>query len=343
MNHAIIRVFGSLALAVSLFPRVAADDKSPCTATIAANVITPDAEVVRGLELDSFAAMKGERGLPIASAVLDSGPRRIVVILDRTPEFDERDRRTASQVVSRILRNARPQDSFALITSGKGATRMPFGKTPQAILTRFLQFATAPEPGGRPLRLLDAIGEAAAWLQPSQRGDAILVIDGGDDGLYGGSYRRVLKTLLAGGIRVFSVHLGMIVPDIEAGPPGANDNCYFTGPGGIYCHDYHPSRSRSTSDRSGTLRALSWESGGYMITEMFVLSSSRFNQRFGDFSDLGWEMYGAITDFYLLTVGPVPASRPFSWKLDVSSQVHCNRPYVMVAYPAKLRPCGSKP
>lgn len=359
MNQGMIRVVGSVALAALLFVPVEAGDKPACTATIPANVITSDAEVIRGLQLDSFTASRNKKSLPIASAVVDSGARRIVVILHGGPDLNvdkweqeaqvvwmgrplprQDKRQLVSEVLVRILGNARPQDSFALIASGKDAVRVPFGETPQALLARFLQWKTAPQPVGKNrLFLLDAIEQAAAWLQPNQRGDSILIFDGGDDALYGGNYGRALKALLAGGIRVFSAQFGTLTIDAQAGTPAAHKPpCEFIPEAGHWNCD-PPSRH---PERSGTLRALAWESGGYMISD-WVWRPPGANQRFDDFSDLGWEMYRAISDFYLLTLGPMPASRPFSWKLDVSSQVLRNVPYAMVAYPAKLRPCSFTP
>jgi len=161
---------------------------------------------LRGLSSESFVVRDGKRPVPVLSVEEDTGPRRIalVVALDRRwgTRFHGGLGEAARTAVTAVLSNARPEDSFALITAAGPRIAVPFGAPASELLARTTQLSPSQTPLGRAEAVLSALIEVADWFGRSQTGDSILLIGG----FRKASKARVLqvaKMLVSRGIRVF--------------------------------------------------------------------------------------------------------------------------------------------
>jgi hypothetical protein len=161
---------------------------------------------LRGLSRDSFIARDGKRPVPVLSVDEDTGPRRIalVVMLDKRwrTEFHGGLAEAPRTAASAVLSNARPEDSFALLTAPGPRIAVPFGAATSELRARTTQLLPSQTPLGRAQAVLNALVEAADWFGRPQTGDSILLI-GGFRRASRARVSQVGKILVSRGVRVF--------------------------------------------------------------------------------------------------------------------------------------------
>jgi hypothetical protein len=183
-------------------------DDSVGVREIPVNVVLPDASLARNLQARQFIAKFKTEPLQILSVTTDSGPRRVVFVLDTAKENSKAARRIEAGVMSSILSRARSQDSFALITAHGARRKVPFGESREALRQAVEAIEQGPSGRNELSRVLDAIHEAVGWLQPSQPGDAAIVVAMGIEKPPGDSFAKIRDALNAAGVRLFGLQLG---------------------------------------------------------------------------------------------------------------------------------------
>jgi hypothetical protein len=308
-------------LVVLLLASMNRAEELPCTVQLPVSVLLPDGALIRNLNRDQI-VVKGKNGpLPTTGLVTDKAPRRIVLVAETGERVSAPARTITANVLSEIVSKARPEDSFALLTARGPLRQVHFGEN-RDVLQNVINDLAAKAPGKSPSPdLLDALQQAVAWLQPHQRGDAILVLTVGlEDDRSRTKYPKVRDALGEAGIRLFGFQLGGIVSGFiheEWTPlPG--------GPG------VRPSASM-VANREG-LDSLSRESGGFIFVEDTsspVQAYKLTDERLKLIKGRGRQLYKAAAEFYLLTA--TSFAKDFS--IDVSDEVRKQLPAAMVAYP----------
>jgi hypothetical protein len=231
-----------------------------------------------------------------------------------------------SQVIGRILTEGRAADSFGVVTARGPKNELRPGTSREELLKMGAELAEDPKGSGTGPAMLDALEEAAEWLQPSRNGDAIVVLSMGIEFEEARtSFKKVRDGLTSAGIRVFGFQLGMIIGETVytglAGLPG--------GPGFI------PRAYVAPNEES--LNALSFSSGGFLFIE--VTDSEKgyklSDERLAALKKGGEQIYKAIQEYYVLQI----ANPPKDFQADVSPEVKEKLSQVRVSYPRMKKYC----
>jgi hypothetical protein len=307
-----------------------ADERS-CTEQLPVIVLLPGGALVRKLDKAQFVVRNKNNTLPVHSLTTDNGARRTVFVVETGGRVTEAARKIEAGVLSEILSNARPEDSFALLTADGPREEVRFGENRELLQSAVREFGIKPQGKQHPTGVLDAVSEAITWLQPHQSGDAILVMTMGIEQImtmgieqtYSHiSYAKEREALISSGIRLFGFQLGPLIA-------------------GSWIPGRFPSQS-SLGILSGnyeSLQSLTRESGGFDYVEntvdldkTYVLTDERLQVLKGG----GRQIYRAIAEYYLVTV-EAPHK---DFVIDLSDKIRTKLPNATVVYPRKTISCA---
>jgi hypothetical protein len=164
MRYRLNLSFGLLFLAVS-----AGGQTQPCELDIPLNIVMPDLALVRNMHQDGFIAHRGSEVLPIRSVNEDTASRRIVVVVENGKNVNPGARKVEVSILGAIVKNARAEDSFALLTAIGPRRELPFGAPRETLLSAIAELSSPAKGNGQAKSVLDAVLEAAGSLQPAQR------------------------------------------------------------------------------------------------------------------------------------------------------------------------------
>jgi hypothetical protein len=122
-----------------------------------------------------FLVNLGTIPVPLKSASVDRGPKRVALILDASRYVSDKEWKVDTEMAAVLVGHARPFDSFALLLVGReNATR---GLLSPAEAREQLQELWASRPSGTDSteRVYDALFAAAKHLDPPQFGDALVL------------------------------------------------------------------------------------------------------------------------------------------------------------------------
>jgi hypothetical protein len=221
------------------------------------------AGAVQGLGATAFVAGDEQGSIAVRFVGSDEGPHRIVFVVDNGRGRSASIRTLEATLLSRLLREARPEDSFALLTAHGPHREWRFGSSRASLQAAAETLAEPTADGMQKNNMVEALLEAATWLQPYHPGDAVLVL-GTLDNRGPDSVEGVRSALSGGRIRLFWVQLG---------PLGRLD-----------------SQSAAT---------LATGSGGW-ASGVWVFSHEKLKQREADLMNDGLVMYIEATHHYLV-------------------------------------------
>jgi len=159
-------------------PALAANNPkdASCTISLPANVVVPDGRLIRDLNASQFVAQAKHESPKVLAATEDSGPRRILLIIETGRHVPERVRTAEYSVVADLLSEARPEDSFGLLTARGPEKEVRFGQPRNAILAAVKELETNTDSKGASNGVLDVLMTAAGWFDQPRPGDAILLM-----------------------------------------------------------------------------------------------------------------------------------------------------------------------
>lgn len=290
--------------------------ENPClTRTVPVNVTTNDYRVVSGLTSANFRGKFRGHPVEIISVKYDTGPRRIVILLDASGSMKyawEAELGTAQNIVLQ----APPKDSFAVLAFGDGTSymRIGFGKDPKDLVNGLGRMTRVGKAYGK-TAMLDALLEAVNMSRPLRMGDALLLISDGGDNASRSDPAQSQSVLLSSGVRLFALIMGKDLPDRERTPEEA------AGPGGL----------RDLINAVGG-DSLGVASGGPVN---HVLTDQGRKNMASAASALGRE----FSEFYAVEVKlPEAVDKPRGWQLEVVGDIP-EKHYLRVVYPHRLAPC----
>lgn len=297
--------------------------------TIPANVYTERGDPVTALTAANFKASIGGKPIRVTSVTYNSGPRRIVIVIDVSGSMTEPGKlKWGLKFSEDLISLASSQDSPALLTfSNRIQDAIAFGQGRTALLAEIDKLQATNWDHVRGLRktaLEDALVSALALLKTPRVGDAIcLVTDGGENASQ--SRTSSVKVLLeSAGVRVYTFlpNWGfgsrVMSPEEDQAPTVLGDLAASTGgdfllfvPGQIRHLSYPPPvpLGMSGSDREE------------------LASASRV-------------FYRDIFSFHKIDVRlPEPLRKPRDWRLDVLDASGRRNKHLQVVYPHTLAPC----
>jgi hypothetical protein len=288
---------------------------------VIANVSLRNGSLLRGLRSGSFVATFRGQPIPVELLEEDRSPRRIAFLVD-TGSLDRDVRKTEHHILKTILSEARPEESFSLVTVRGIRRQVPFGVERSAFEPVLVDIANPPRESSRANDLLPSLKELLSTSQ-LREGDGVIVIardlDFGE-----GRFSEVLATLVQRGIRVYAFQLG---------PTMAGEYLTFGWSGPFF-----------TLGNESTLRSLAWNSGGYIMvaSSWSAQHSFKFTPERAELLRIASiNSYRAIVQFYRLRIVPPQLKLQEDWALDVVPSIKDQAKQVILVYPRLLQPCES--
>lgn len=321
--------------------------QSPCIAEISLGIVLPDGRVVRQVTPADFKVWLGKQNLVVDSFTSETGPRRILLVLDLEPTFSSDARRLEAKVASHLLSLARPSDSFALLALGGTFREVHFGAASGALAAALAELeADTPEHGNTNKRdALDAILEAINWFGEPRPGDAILAMMQEIDSPRMAPYTKIAKEMADRKIRFFALQAGPAVrrtysTTITGRATMSGSAVILQGPvSGVYA-------GQMFAQNQPSLSALASNSGGYFFSydtedswKKFKLTDAEVKQR----QEATARIYQAIVEYYGLRVSvPVPNKREFL-RVYLAKELRDQSVQANFLYPRRFSPCASEP
>jgi hypothetical protein len=254
------------------------------------------------------------RGKPIriTSATYDSGPLRIVILIDVSGSMMGGIRQLGLEFAQDLISSAPPQDSLALLTFNERIVDViPFGQDRTAFREEVDELQHAVGRGRTAIE--DALVSALALLKTPSVGDAIcLVSDGGENASHT-DWFRVKARLVSSGIRLYA-----FAPIWHRNP-----------------------NSRTTVEADGLLelRDLAAVTGGdFLQFELGEFGVNIIGKE--DFAHVRQGFYSEVFSFIKLSMRlPEPLAKPVHWNLDVVDASGRPNRHAQLHYPQRLAPC----
>ena len=281
-------------------------ETDPCL-DLPANVYTERGDAVTVLyTATNFKASVAGKPIQVAAATYDSGPRRIVIVLDVSGSMTESGRlKWGLKFAQDLISLASSQESLAILTfSNRIEDTIAFGQSRTALLAEVDKLQDTNwgrVKGVRKTALEDALVSALAVLKTPSVGDAIcLVTDGGENASQSNKSRDE-ALLESAGVRVYTFlptwdrGSRTVSPEEAQGPSGLRGLAVATG-GTLLL--FVP----------GQARGLSMPATPYVVSDSDKEELTRAAQGF----------HRDILSFAKLNVRlPEPLAKPRDWNLDV--------------------------
>lgn len=294
------------------------------------NVILPDGKLVRGLQRDHLVVQVKHDKLKIESITPDTGPRRILFVLDAGRDLPRDARKAEAEVVSYIISRAPADTSFALITARGATTEVRFEETREKVAAAITQLSDSSGSGSSQLGALDALSEGIEWFKKPLLGDAIVVMMSEIENNKHSRYSTVASALTDHHIRLFSFLLGPLM----AGTLYTDITTNYRG---------HLTATSTLLLNEENLSALTWNSGGYLVVENAKNAWREYKLTDAHLDELrheGWQMYGAVAEIYRVMVAPPARSvHREGWTLELTDPIRNRVPQAKVLYPRELPAC----
>jgi hypothetical protein len=319
-------LIGSLLL-FGLSPNGFPAQGSGCTTrTVAVGVVDSAGNLVPNLSAANFHAKLHGHDVQILSASLDSGPRRIVLVLDASGSMmNAGPGWKIEKSISEYLMQVVPQR--ASIAQVAFATRVfatvGFNQDPPMLLKNLADLERASEYrhwGPGKTALYDAISSARDLFGVPNVGNTILVLSDGADNRSKLSVSDVRRNLIAAGVRLFAVLImdqisfRTRMPEEINGPSQLRDVVKDTGGMSLMLPKFLP------SDAHGNTRPDSRVEKDHLALK---------------------RLFRQMVEFYQLEVSlSETIEKPTKWKLEVLDASGMPMRGVEVHYPQELMPCA---
>jgi hypothetical protein len=305
-----------------------------CTAEeVPVGVISMGGETFHGLSAQDFLPSKG---FAVKSITFDSGPRRVLFVVDTSKKLSANTHRAVTELVNALVAASRPEDSLALITARGPGGEVKFGED-RAGIARAL---ASPEADGVRSKggVLDALLEGAGWFSGSQSGDAVVLIAADLDGNHKANPKTASKALADHHLRMFGLALGpLLVQSTVATKTVTNTVSQGLG----YARPL--TGVQVLQDGDSNYYPLVTNSGGLLLPVVNNSTDQGVNLNDPKVQEQvrykGHQVFGMIMTFYRAQVEEQKSSHPQGWSLDVSESLRKGQPPMFLLYPRELGPC----
>jgi hypothetical protein len=307
-------------LLVSLVRITTAQQDSCLDRTFAVNVLTEKGESVNGLTAKNFRAKYQHETVQIVSAMHDTAPRRIVIVLDASGTMYQDSQWGFAIGAAKELFSAAPWDmSFALLTfanhvedkTALSEGRQVVGKELSTLGRKDWKSYKGPT---RKTALFDALLEGLGSFGASGRGDVVYAITDGGDNASHIDFPEVRTRFLSMGVRLF---------------------CFLVRPSLAV-------RGRTPEEASGPeeLTRLIHVTGGDFASVELGSPSSSIKKDWAVVESGTALLVGEITEFYRVEIHlPQFVDKERDWNLQVVDEAGKKNTHLRVIYPRRLAPC----
>jgi hypothetical protein len=303
-----------------------------CTVSLPVALVDHRGNLLGGATAKDLTVQWHKQTLPIESLTYNTAPRRLLFVADTGRHLPAEVRKMEYALMSYLLHEARPGDTFALLTARGTSRQIHFDDGKDSVSKAVQDLSSDGKEEKKAGPMLDTILEGLTWFGTPQPGDAILLMTDqlvpyDTDSQFRGGYaidvrplnekskttfKKLTESLAAHRTRVFGVQFSGILLD---------PNTYQAG--------------------DENLLGLSIGSGGYVVVDAmtpfggYQLTSARID----DLQKKVYQLSGAIAEFYLVQLkAPADADRQ-QWKIELASDLRKN---TYALYPRWFRSCGEQ-
>jgi hypothetical protein len=298
-------------------------------------VISASGDIFRGLAAEDFVGHLQKKPVTVKLVTFDDGPRRVLIVVDVNKKLSPEARKAQGEMVRTILDNARPQDTFALISTHGRGPQVKFTADRSAIKTAIGWDNGADNGKEKELGVLDGVMAGMEWFGTPQSGDSIVVMAADMEGNHKVNARLVARALEEKHIRMFGLALGPVsTKNSLAGEMimNASMGLAYSKPGDV---------ASTTGDDN--FFPLTVNSGGMVLAVMNGDSRRSYNlqdpQLLQAVRQKALSVSKMISAYYRMQIEPLQLAHPEDWNLTMNPEVQKHAPPMFVLYPHQLGPC----
>ncbi len=289
----------------------------------------PDASLVRGLAVNDFFAHGKKGPAKIVSVSTDRSPRQILFVVETGKQVPPDARKVQAEMLTEIFKNARIEDSFALLTTRGPKREIRFGASKETLSSAVSEIRIGVTGKQEDSGVLDTVLDGIDWFQEHKEGDAVFVLAMGIESSHRASFSKVRDSLVSSDVHLFGVQLGPFI-------------------GGFYQMGMAISFGQTfptawIDPNLENMFALSRYTGGFAAIEntegdpqkQYHLTDERLHQ----IRYVARQQYKAITEFYKIQIQGYSKDL----QIDLSEKVRKQLPQAQVSYPRNLQNCSEIP
>ncbi len=332
------RIFATLSVILG-FSTLGLGQQAACKGVeVPIGVISASGDAFRGLAAEDFVGHLQKKPVTVKLVTFDDGPRRVLIVADANKKLPTDARKAQGEMLRTILDNARPQDTFALISTHGHGPQVKFTADRSAIKLALGWEPNGPDNGKeKELGVLDGVMAGMEWFGTPQSGDSIVVMAADMEGNHKTNARLVASALEEKHIRMFGLALGPVTTKnsllgetvmnasmgLAYSRPVVGDVAYTTGD-----DNFFPLTVNSGGLVLGIVNGDSYHS--YHLEDPQVMQAVR--QKALSVSKM-------ISAYYRMQVEPPQLAHPQDWNLTINPEVQKHAPPMFVLYPHQLGPC----
>jgi hypothetical protein len=169
------------------------------------NPATGTVQMVEGLAASDLKATIGSKTVPVTNISTDSGPKRVVLVLDASRKVPEAEWEFEAEMASTLVRNARRDDRFALVLTGQETAPIPFQSADDIQRQLNELYSDRPQASDGSERNFDALKVAASALNPPSFGDVVFLFGHPEDDGSAATFDQIKQIILEGGMRFYGI------------------------------------------------------------------------------------------------------------------------------------------
>ena len=321
-----MRTAGSLTLSVVAFVLITTtcfahqNVRQACEVPL---VVMRSNKLVRDLDRKDLTVRLGTDSAPVEGFSIDSGPKRIALVLDSSTQIPAPEWTIQLDMASSLVEHARPQDTFSLFLVGASDTEDPIS-TSADVRRRLKELASSrPVAPDSTERIYDALLAAIMHLTPSQFGDAIFLVGHDKDSGSKVSVAQLKELTLRNRVRLYG--LSFYNPFFDTGPPGLDPK----------------TKAIPFNGDPSELDLLSHETG-YFVS-FTAPESLSFPGQIRMRKDFIADLYAGIAEPFRVSI-PGPSVRsPVKLEIDIANLKKRKISIEDVRYPRSIYPCVTPP
>lgn len=300
-------------------------------------VISGSGDIFRGLAAEDFVGHLQKKPVTVKLVTFDDGPRRVLFVVDVNKKLPADSRKAQGEMLRTILDNARPQDTFALISTHGHGPQVKFTADRSAIKLA-VGLDNGPDNGKeKELGVLDGVMAGIEWFGTPQSGDSIVVIAADMEGNHKTNARLVASALEEKHIRMFGLALGPVTTKNSV----AGETVTNASKGFAYTKPLAGDVAYTTGDDN--FFPLTANSGGMVLVVMNGDNYHTYNlenpQVLQAVRQKALSVSKMISAYYRMHVEPPQLAHPQDWNLTINPEVQKHAPPMYVLYPRQLGPC----
>jgi hypothetical protein len=301
-----------------------------CSVNVPVALVDHRGNLLGGATAKDLTVQLRKQTLPIESVTYDTGPRRLLFVIDTGRHLPAEVRKMELALVKHLLNEARTGDTFALFTVRGASRQVRFEEGKDAITKAVQELSSDAKENKKAGAMLDTIVEGLSWFGTPRPGDSILLMTDqlvpyDTKSQFRNGYfvdvqpaqesakvpfQKVTELLAAHRARAFGVQFGGILHDPD---------------------------TYAVTDEN--LLGLCLGSGGYVIVDAmtpqggYQLTSARIE----DLQKKVYQLTGAIAEFYSVKVQAPAHAEKQQWKIELASDLRKN---TYALYPRWVGACG---